>query len=106
MLIFKQQPQSRSGKIDQRLDQLRRSTLIKSQQDSVLQASVIEAGTVQLQGRKKIEHKIVGPSGFNANAKAIPHRTGQTDLVHHQLQLEHLLVEASGLGSPIEAAAQ
>jgi hypothetical protein len=83
-----------------------RSTLIKSQQDPVLQASVIETRTVQLQGRKKIEHKIVGPAGFNANANAIPHGTGQTDLIHHQLQLEHLLVEASGMGSPVEAAAQ
>ena len=61
---------------------------------------------VQLQGWKKIEHKIVGPSRFNANANAIPHRTGKTDLIHHQLQLEHLLVEASGMGSPVEAAAQ
>jgi len=106
MLVFKQRHQSRSGKIDQRLDQLRPSTLIKSQKNPVLQASVIEAWTVQLQGRKKIEHKIVGPAGFNANANAIPHGTGQTDLIHHQLQLEHLLVEASGMGSPIEAAAQ
>jgi hypothetical protein len=106
MLVFKQQPLSRSGKIDQKLDQLRRSTLIKSQQDPVLQGSVIEARTVQLQGRKKIEHKIVGPAGFNANANAIPPGPCQTDLIHHQLQLEHLLVEASGVGSPAEAAAQ
>ena len=84
----------------------KRSTLIKSQQDPVLQGCVIEARTVQLQGWKKIEHKIVGPSGFNANANAIPHGTGQADLIHYQLQLEHLLVEASGMGSPVEAAAQ
>ncbi|MGB0875283.1 MAG: hypothetical protein ACPGSE_08720 [Synechococcus sp.] len=67
---------------------------------------MIEARTVQLQGRKKIEHKIVGPAGFNANANAIPHGTGKTDLIHNQLQLEDLLVEASGMGSPVEAAAQ
>ena len=67
---------------------------------------MIEAWTVQLQGRKKIEHKIVGPAGFNANANAIPHGTGQTDLIHHQLQLDNLLDAASGLGSPTEAAAQ
>jgi hypothetical protein len=84
----------------------KRSTLIKSQQDSVLQASVIEARTVQLQGRKKIEHKIVGPAGFNANANTIPQRPRQTDLIHHQLQLEHLLIEAFGMGSTAEAAAQ
>ena len=84
----------------------KRSTLIKSQQDTVLQASVIEARSLQLQGRKKIEHKIVGPAGFNANANAIPHGAGQTDLIHHQLQLEHLLVEASGVGSTAETAAQ
>ena len=82
------------------------STFIEPQQNPVLQASVIEAWTVQLQGRKKIEHKIVGPAGFNANANAIPHGTGKPDLIHHQLQLEHLLVEASGMGSPVEAAAQ
>ena len=83
-----------------------RSTLIKSQQDPVLQGSVIEAWTVQLQGRKQIEHKIVCPAGFNANANAITPGPRQTDLIHHQLQLEHLLVEASGVGSPVEAAAQ
>ena len=55
---------------------------------------------MQLQGRKKIEHKIVGPAGFNANANAITPGPRQTDLIHHQLQLEHLLVEASGVGSP------
>ena len=71
-----------------------------------MQGSVIEAWTVQLQDRKKIEHKIVGPAGFNANPNVITNRTGQTDLIHHQLQLEHLLVEASGMGSPAEAAAQ
>jgi hypothetical protein len=106
MLVFKQRHQSRSGKIDQSRDQLKRSTLIKSQQDPVLQGCVIEAWTVQLQGRKKIKHKIVGPAGFNANANAITHGTRQTDLIHHQLQLEHLLVEAFGMGSPVEAAAQ
>ena len=84
----------------------KRSTLIKSQQDPVLQASVIEARTVQLQGRKKIKDKVVGPAGFNANANTIPHGPRQTDLIHHQLQLEHLLVDASGVGSPTEAAAQ
>ena len=84
----------------------KRSTLIKSQQDPVLQASVIKARTVQLQGRKKIEHKIVGPAGFNANPNTIPNGPRQTDLIHHQLQLENLLVEASSLGSPAEAAAQ
>ena len=61
---------------------------------------------MQLQDRTEIYYKIVGPAGFNANANAIPHRTGKTDLIHHQLQLEHLLVEASGMGSPVEAAAQ
>ena len=71
-----------------------------------MQGSVIKAWTVQLQGRKKIEHKIVGPARFNANANAIPHGQRQTDLIHHQLQLEHLLVEASGVGSPAETAAQ
>jgi len=106
MLVFKQRHQSRSGKIDQSRDQLKRSTLIKSQQDPVLQGCVIEAWTVQLQGRKKIKHKIVGPAGFNANANAITHGTRQTDLIHHQLQLEHLLVEAFRMGSPVEAAAQ
>jgi hypothetical protein len=84
----------------------KRSTLIKSQQDPVLQGCVIEARTIQLQSRKKIKHKIVGSAGFNANANAILHRMGQTDLIHHQLQLEHLLVEASGMDSPVEAAAQ
>jgi hypothetical protein len=61
---------------------------------------------MQLQGRKKIEHKIVGPAGFNTNPNTIPPGPRQTDLIHHQLQLEHLLVEASGVGSPAEAAAQ
>ena len=84
----------------------KRSTLIKSQQDYVLQASVIEAWTVQLQGRKKIEHKIVGPAGFNANANQIPPGPSQTDLIHHQLQLEHLRVETFGVDSPVEAAAK
>jgi hypothetical protein len=84
----------------------KRSTLIKSQQDPVLQTSVIEARTIQLKGRKKIEHKIVGPAGFNANPNTIPHGTGQADLIHHQLQLEHLLIEASGVGSTAETAAQ
>ena len=84
----------------------KRSTLIKSQQDPVLQGCVIEAWTVQLQGRKKIKHKIVGPAGFNANANAITNGTRQTYLIHDQLQLEHLLVEAFGMGSPVEAAAQ
>ena len=106
MLVFKQQPQSRSRGSDQRRDSLRRPTLIKSQQDPVLQGSVIKAWTVQLQGRKKIEHKVVGPAGFNAKANTIPHGPRQTDLIHHQLQLENLLVEASSLGSPAEAAAQ
>tara|TARA_B100002051_G_scaffold223574_1_gene218171 strand:- start:117 stop:344 length:228 start_codon:yes stop_codon:yes gene_type:complete len=67
---------------------------------------VIETRTVQLQGRKQIEHKIVGPAGFNANANTIPHGPRQTDLIHHQLQLENLLVKASGVGSPAETAAQ
>ena len=71
-----------------------------------MKGSVIQARTVQLQGREKIEHEIVGPAGFNANANAIPQGTGQMDLIHHQLQLEHLLVEAFGVDSPAEAAAQ
>ena len=79
---------------------------MKSQQDPVLQGGVIEAWTVQLQDREKIENKIVGPAGFNANANAITNGTGQTDLIHHQLQLEHLLVKASGVGNPAETAAQ
>ena len=84
----------------------KRSTLIKSQQDPVLQGSVIEAWTVQLQSRKKIQHQIVGPAGFNANANVIVKGTSQTDLIHQQLQLEHLLVEAFGMGSPNETEAQ
>ena len=67
---------------------------------------MIEARTVQLQSRKKIKHKIVGPAGFNANANTIPHGPRQKDLIHHQLQLEHLLVEAAGVGSTAETAAQ
>jgi len=46
MLVFKQRHQSRSGKIDQSRDQLKRSTLIKSQQDPVLQGCVIESRTM------------------------------------------------------------
>ena len=61
---------------------------------------------MQLQGRKKSEHKIVRPPGFNANANAIPHGPGQTDLIHHQLELKHLLIQALGLGNACHAATQ
>ena len=67
---------------------------------------MIETRTVLLQGRKKIEQKIVCPARFNAYAISIPHGPGQTDLIHHQLELKHLLIQALGLGNACHAATQ
>ena len=61
---------------------------------------------MQLQGWKQIERKIVGPAGFNANPNTIPHGTGQADLIHHQLQLEHLLILSSSLSNQIQLQKQ
>jgi len=82
------------------------STFIEPQQDRVLQAGVIEAWALLLKRGKNLEQKIVGTAGFITHAFAIPHGTCQTDLINHQLQLEHLLIQALGPGHPRQAAAQ
>ena len=59
-----------------------------------------------LQGWKNLQNQIVGTTRFSAHTIAIPHGTSQPDLIHHQLQLEHLLVQALGQGDPRQTAAQ
>ena len=67
---------------------------------------MIDTRALLLKVWKNFKQEIIGTAGFSAHAIPIAHGAGQTDLIDDQLQLEHLLIEASGVGSPVEAAAQ
>ena len=56
-----------------------------------------------LQSRKNLQQQIVGTTRFSAHTIPITDGPGQPDLIHHQLQLEHLLIQTFGLGSAREA---